>query len=204
MIATLPHKKGGPSATKAAFSGGSFQVVFSRRLGPLSEAAEQMLNRTIQTWLLCGSLGLRCTRGGGAFQLKGTPQTAKEYLRFAERLFNKADLRIAVLPTPYTSAEGARHDITDTLSHQAMNRLNYPLGAVRQGGNDPAPRRKTSPLKLTIRKFDSGFHIIAVWDGRQVVTGNSIRDLEGAVGQLQHARKSIGEQLAVVLGRLTA
>lgn len=203
QIPTLPHKQGGPAAPKYAFPGGSFRLMIGQRLGPLSNDAQRMLDRTIQTWLLCGSLGLRSTRGGGAFQLKETPADPGAYLGSAQKLFAKAPLRIAVLSNAYDSAESARRDITDTLSHQVMRDLKYPLGAVRQGRNDPAPSRKTSPLRLTIRQFATGYHIIAVWDARKEVTRNEPDHLREAVRLLKVARKPLGEQLTKVIDQLT-
>jgi len=203
VIPTLPHKNGGRAAPKAAFpAGSSFRVLFSQRLGSLSNEAKAMLDRTIQLWLLCGSLGLRSTRGGGAFQVSDSSGDSGSLMEDAQQLIGDAQLRIAVLDKSYPGAEEARHDITDTLMHTAMERLRYPLGAVRQGRGDSAPKRKTSPLRLTVRRFNDGFCIVAVWDARQEVTGNTPDHLRQAVQILVNARKPIGDQLSRVIDHL--
>lgn len=193
---TLPHKSGNYASPKAAFPpGSSFRVAFSQRLDPLSSAAQSMLDRTIKMWLLCGSLGLRSTRGGGAFHVKCAPENAAEYLSMAKQLIGQSSISIAVLPKTYPSAEAARIDITDTQSHDEMRAFNFPLGKIKNG-------RKTSPLRLTVRKFANGFHIVAVWDARQVVTGNTSDHLRGAVKNLEQRSVPMGLQLATVIDQL--
>ncbi len=191
--ATLPHKpagrdgRSGPNAPRCAFPAGSaFTLVIGERLGGLSEPRRMQFERSLKGWLLAGSLGLRTTRGGGSFRWVDAPVEVSAFRGQLEQLLGDASLRFDLLDQVFSDAECARKVITETISHQAMEDINYPLGAVRQGRDDPAPPRKTSPLRLTVRSFTDGFRILAMWDERQEVTGNTVNHLRTAVDRLAH------------------
>jgi CRISPR type III-B/RAMP module RAMP protein Cmr1 len=201
---TLPHKQGGPSAApkKAIAAGSTFNLLVSWRLNPAS-AQKKAFDRALDAWLLLGALGLRATRGSGNFSCeKKQPATPETYAATIAGITVNTRLRAALLNKTYTTAEAARRDITDTLSHQAFAHERFPLGAVRQGPRDQsgAPSRKTSPLRLRVVKFAAAatatFQIAAIWDGRQAVTGNTHDNLQAAIHQLATANKPIGHQLA--------
>ncbi|MDR0535619.1 MAG: type III-B CRISPR module RAMP protein Cmr1 [Puniceicoccales bacterium] len=229
-VATLPHKSGGPAAPKKALAAGSsFDLLISTRLGGLKPELEKKFNRALEAWLLMGALGLRATRAGGNFiweernasvPLANTdkqavcptfpyPATPATYEDAIARVTTGTTLRATLLNSDYTTAEAARRDITDTLSHAAFAAQGFPLGAVKQGGKDTsgAPIRKTSPLRFRVVKFPAAtirgntaagatFRILAIWDGRQQVTGNTQYDLSAAIEQLATANKPIGALLS--------
>jgi len=114
----------------------------------------------------------------------GAPNDAGTYHTTLSALLNGAQLRFDLLSRLFTKAEDARRVITETISHAAFGDIFYPLGAVRQGREDPAPSRKTSPLRLTVRQFEDGFRILAMWDDRQSVTGNTPGHLRTAIDRL--------------------
>jgi len=202
--ATLPHKSGGQSSPKAAYlAGTTFVTCITERLGGIpSLQAQQMFSRSLEAWLLLGSLGLRSTRAAGAFQWDEAPLDPSEYHRRLETVIGSARLRFDILKPVFTSAEEARKVATDTINHQALIQEGFPLGAVKQGERDQsgAPKRKTSPLRLTIRQFHDGFRLLATWDGRYEVTGNTPEDLmraitKLAIGTSQSTPKQIGKLL---------
>lgn len=199
---TLPHKQGGHASPKAAYlPGTSFTLHVLERLGGLEPAQKEQFNRCLRTWLLAGSLGLRATRAGGAFQWSEAPTRPDELREALADLLKGSSLRAALLEPPFSTAEAARMCATDTITHQATVGMNFPLGAVKQGPNDPFTRnRKTSPLRLTVRRFDDGYRLIAIWDNRTAVTGNAIGHLEAVIGLLadggpHSAPKRIGKML---------
>jgi hypothetical protein len=190
-LPTLPHKPGGanprnaPNAPRCAFAAGTnFTLMVGERLGGLTEAHWKLADRTIHTWLLAGSLGLRGTRGGGSICWKDAPSDVKEYRERLAELLNGAPLKYDLLERAFADSEDARKVITQTIDHRALHDISYPLGAVRQGVDDPAPSRKTSPLRLTIRQFADGCRILAIWDDRQSVSGNKQSQLRSAVERL--------------------
>lgn len=190
-IATLPHKpagrdaRSGPNAPRAAIAAGSgFSLLVSERLGGLSDAHRSQFERALHSWLLAGSLGLRSTRGGGAFHWNEAPSSAGEFRKLLSKMLGGAPLRFDLIEESFRTAEEARKVITETISHEALRHLSYPLGAVRRAVSDPAPSRKTSPLRLTVRRFADGFRILAVWDNRSQVTGNTSDQLRGAIDLL--------------------
>ena len=61
--------------------------------------------------------------------------------------------------------------------------------------------RKTSPLRLTVRRLDDHYRIIELWDARSEVTNNHDGDLTTAIALLadgsdRSEKKLIGEMLA--------
>lgn len=201
--ATLPHKAGGLASHKAAhLPGTTFELHVLERLGGLTPEAQIAFDRTLQAWLLVGSLGLRSTRAGGAFQWdQATPDIATFRRQFMH-VVGDARLQFDVLSPALPSAEEARKIATDTVSHEALASAHFPLGAVKQGYNDNsgAPPRKTSSLRLTVRKFTDGYRLIALWDARSEVTGNNQNDLNKAISLLAEgsplsSKKRIGEML---------
>ena len=186
---TLPHKPDRPASKKAIAPDVSFDLLLSTRLGGLSNDLEAKFNRTLNAWLLMGSLGLRATRGGGNFTWDGQPATPEAFETALNEVVNGSQLRTALLDHTFTSAEDARHDMTDTLNDRAFGNA-APLGKAIGG-------RKTSPLRFRIVKFGANeFRILAIWDGRQTVTGNTESDLRNAINTLNQRGKPIGRLLA--------
>ncbi len=165
-----------------------FELLLSTRLGGLPAALDEKLVRTLDAWLLMGALGLRATRGGGNFTWEGQPATPEAYQSAVSDIISGSSLRAGLLEKDYANAETARSDITDTLSDSAFGGT-APLGKAIGG-------RKTSPLRFRVVRFESGvFRILALWDGRTEVTGNSTRDLAHAIETLAEKNKAIGLQL---------
>jgi CRISPR/Cas system CMR-associated protein Cmr1 (group 7 of RAMP superfamily) len=183
--ATLPHKSGGMAALKNAIAPGvSFDLLVSTRLGGLSPDLEAKFNRALEAWLLLGALGLRATRGGGNFSYEDQPATPEDY---TTAISSVSGVRAAILDKNHSTAETARKAITDTLASDAFN--NAPLGRIK-------PSRKTSPLRFRIIQLSlSDFLIIAIWDTRTAVTGNTDTDLHAAIDKLALQGKFIGLQL---------
>lgn len=203
---TLPHKPGGqdprnaPNAPRCAFPAGTrFTLVLSERLGGVPDAHRKLLERTVEAWLLAGSLGLRTTRGGGSMHWEGAPTDMDAYHQRLSELLTGTALKFDLLNQVFEQPEDARKVVTETISHEAMPDLHYPLGAVRQGPQDPAPSRKTSPLRLTVRRFADGHRILAVWDGRQSVTRNTQAHLKAAI---QRLADGTGQSRPTAIGRL--
>lgn len=180
--ATLPHKQGGFAALKRAIAPNeTVELLISTRLGGLNDEFEKKFLLALNAWLHLGALGLRATRGGGNFSWDDQPRTPEAYLQAIASF----KLKSAFLDEVFPNAEVARKVITDTLGDKAFGG-SAPLGKIAGG-------RKTSPLRFRIVKFcDNDFRIIAVWDGRTAVTGNSDRDLKEAVQTLKHNGKRIG------------
>lgn len=184
-VNTLPHKQGGQASPKWAYkTGATFDLIITERLGGLSEAQRKLFDRTIRAWLLGGSLGLRTTRGGGAIHWVDAPPTSTEFRKQFGEAIGTANVKFDLLDKVFNHPEDARRVITETIAHPALEDARYPLGAVRQGKNDPAPSRKTSPLRLTVRKFDDGYRILALWDQRTNVTGNTPAHLRTVIERL--------------------
>ena len=187
---TLPHKK--TNAPRMAFiAGASCRVIISDRLGGLTSEDENALNRAIDAWLLMGTLGYRSTRAAGSFTWDDEsfpmPKTPEEYQEKCLEVLRAARSKVAVLGKKYDDAETARRDVSDSLS---VKEYNYPLGRINGG-------RKTSPLRYRIVKFDKSYQILAFWDGRKEVTGNSEADFRGVVELLKQRKpEQIGKQLA--------
>ena len=187
---TLPHKTGGPAASKlAVVPGVMFELLISTRLGGFSPDLEKKFTRALNAWLHLGALGLRATRGGGNYTWNDAPKTPADYDAAIKEIIAGTSLCAALLDKSYLNAEDARYDITNTLNDKAFGEA-APLGRAFGG-------RKTSPLRFRVVKFaDDAFRIAAVWDGRQNVTGNTTEDLRAAIRKLEGAGKSIGVQLA--------
>ena len=188
---TLPHKpsgqdpRSGPNAPKVAYPAGTrFTLIIGERFGGVRDIHAALVGRAVHSWLLAGSLGLRATRGGGSLHWSSAPMEGAAYRLQLGQLLGGSELRFDLLNKVFPHSEQARKVITETISHQAMADVGYPLGAVRQGHQDMAPSRKTSPLRLTVRRLADGYRILAVWDGRQAVTGNSLANLRVAVDRL--------------------
>lgn len=165
-------------------------VYFLRRDFPEHERERLtlQLKKCVQTWLLLGSLGMRATRGSGSFLCEGVqPLELSEYQRLITQLIKNAPLSVFCSQTVYDDPEHARADITNTI--KGLEFRNSPLGFIGKG------KRKTSPLRLTVRSFNDGYRIIAVWDDRRNVTGNTFQDLCVAIQKLSQARKPLGSIL---------
>lgn len=202
-VDTLPHKHGGQASPKWAYKPGTtFDLHLLERLGGLSPQHRLDFARTVKAWLLLGTLGLRATRAAGSFSWQplndnatAMPATPEEWRSQCEDLLKNAPLRFHIVAESFDSAEDARRIVSDTIGgrddQQGMDslaRINHPLGRISGG-------RKTSPLRFRIIPIADRFHIAAVWDARQDVTGNRPQDL-GAVIQLLAAKgKPLGKLL---------
>jgi CRISPR/Cas system CMR-associated protein Cmr1 (group 7 of RAMP superfamily) len=191
-LLTLPHKTGGYASPRKAFERGvSCRVVMSDRLGGLAKEDKELLNRTINAWLLMGTLGYRSTRAAGSFTWEDEsfpmPKTPEEYQEKCLEILGNTTSKVAVLGKVYNDSEIARRDVSDSLS---IKEYNYPLGKVGR-------ERKTSPLRYRIVEFEKNYQIVAFWDGRTAVTGNSDEHFYGAVRLLKQGKGDrIGSQLA--------
>ena len=213
-LSTLPHKTGGMAAPRKAYDiGTTCRVMIHDRLGGLSQADDDLLNRAINAWLLMGTLGFRATRAAGSFvwsdEALPMPTEPLAYQDTCRDLLDESDAKakVAVLDRDYSSAEIARRDVSDSLGGRedqegkdSLAKINDPLGFI----NGRAGRkRKTSPLKYRIVRFDGKFRILAFWDGREEVTGNSDDDFYDVVDLLDgHTRihDRIGAQLKKAFG----
>jgi len=203
---TLPHKSGGPAAFKQALNPGTkFQLQLLSRRKPFSDEADEAIKHTLSAWFLCGALGLRSGRGAGAMYVREVnSNTPDQWNKMIDQLPTQKQFGAAVLGETYSNAESARKVITNTIGGQDranhpidLRQINYPLGTIK-------PKRKTSPLRMTIRKFENEFRIIATWDQRQEVTGNTIDHLRQATQGLESKNKPIGPLLKAALPRLTS
>lgn len=200
---TLPHKNGTQASPKACFKpGASFGLIITERLGGLDERLRKAFYCTLETWLLIGTLGLRSTRAGGSFawtpESAGAftqPPTVDAYRTRITELLKGAPLKVVLLADKFSGAEDARRIISDTLGgrddragENDLTRLNHPLGKIFQP-------RKTSPLRFRIVQIGTCFHIVAMWDDRNTVTGNRQGDLQGVIDLLATRGKQIGKLL---------
>lgn len=197
---TLPHKQRAQASPKTAYAPGTTcDLHFSYRLGGLSARLQESFDRALEAWLLLGTLGLRGTRGAGSFVWTGErptpPASLADYRERCAALLHSAPLRYHIIDQPFGTAEEAREVASDTIGGRedphgegSLARINHPLGRVFGG-------RKTSPLRFRIIQIGQSYHIAAVWDGRQVVTGNRDTDLPAVIKLLSAADKRIGSLL---------
>jgi hypothetical protein len=215
-MATLPHKPGGKASPKACYlPGTTFELHVLSRLGGLGRDHEAPFQRTLEAWLLLGTLGLRATRAGGSFCWEPLSETTLRYPpdwnEFEQRcatVLRGSLLRFALLEEVYASSDAARHVISDTLGGPGqlddlgdLRNLHWPLGDVaskRQQREDSTRKdRKTSPLRFRIVKIGDQFRIAAMWDARDQVTHNNTRtDLPGIIRLLEKKKPALGQQLA--------
>jgi hypothetical protein len=208
-IPSLPHKpagrtlQDGPNAPRmAAPPGLSVDLHILTRLGGLEQRLQASFDRTLETWLLLGTLGLRGTRAAGSFRWQpltgGMPSHPASFDAYAARcceLLERAPMRFALLDAIYGSAEQARKVASDTLGGRDdrqgqgnLARLHDPLGKVFGG-------RKTSPLRFRIVSIGNQCRIAAIWDARERVTGNRPPDLAGVIRLLAERKPALGLQL---------
>jgi hypothetical protein len=205
---TLPHKAGGMASPRKAFAPGtSFHLHVLTRLGGFSTPQQQtQFQRSLDAWLLLGTLGLRATRAAGSFTWSTddgegcNPATFDIYESRCREILHGAPLKFALLETRYAAAEDARRIVSDTLGgrddaegENDLAKLNHPLGKISQG-------RKTSPLRFRIVSPGCGGHYIAaIWDDRDRVTGNRPGDLAGIVNLLKQRKPDLGIPLGKIL-----
>ena len=202
-IATLPHKRGGHASPKMAFNpGATCDLHFSLRLGGLDSRLRQAFDRTVEIWLLLGSLGLRATRAGGSFSWQALtpdarqmPQSLDAWRSRVAEILKGAPLKFHLSNESFATAEEARRVVSDTIGGRddregddSLARINYPLGRVFGG-------RKTSPLRIRIIVIANRFHIAAVWDDRTAVTGNRSEHLQSVILLLRDKKKRLGALL---------
>ena len=212
-LLTLPHKSGDGYLRDAFDIGTTCRIIVTDRLDGLRSGDEVLLNRSINAWLLMGTLGFRATRAAGSFiwtdESFPMPTTPLAYEDACRDLLGEASAhaKVAVLERdpPYSSAEKARRDVSDSLGGPGKEKqterddlqdLNNPLGCIN-GKNKRGEEltRKTSPLKFRILRFGTSYRILAFWDGRTEMTGNTDSDLYGVVDLLAQNKPRIGEQL---------
>ena len=206
-VSTLPHKLGGKAARRKAFSAGTTcRIVLSDRLGGLSDEDEELFEAAVNAWLLMGTLGYRATRAAGSFSWQdATFEMPTDRLAYEDACRNLLDdsnasgnVKVAVLERGYATAEQARKDVSDSLGGPERNgqdelrRLHNPLGGISP--------RKTSPLKYRIVKIGEVFHILALWDNRRKVTGNTEDDFYGVIDLLAKKKPELGRQLREAFG----
>jgi hypothetical protein len=200
----LSHKQGGQGSPKKGFvPGTTCDLSILTRHGGLDGQLKTAFDRTLEAWLLLGTLGLRGTRAAGSFCWEPASYAAFHYptsfVQYDDRcnlLINGSELRFALLKKVYTSAEDARRVVSDTLGgrddrqgQSDLKGLNYPLGRAFDG-------RKTSPLRFRITGIAGQHRIAAIWDGRAKVTGNTPDHLRGLIKLLAQRKPELGKQLA--------
>lgn len=198
-IPTLPHKSGGAAAPRKAYAQGtSFHLHVLFRGKPLPDAIRKRFDAALEAWLAVGSLGLRSTRGAGSFvagKSESQPALFEEpaQLQSVIQNINNAGLvRVMLLNENFKDSEAARRIISDTIGGRSDTRdqqndlatARYPLGAMRP--------RKTSPLRFRVVMLDGSYKIVALWDARNAVTGNSDADLKRGIDLLVGRNKPIG------------
>lgn len=205
---TLPHKADGRSAPRRAYKCGmTCEVRVFDRLGGIDDPeAAAIFERALRAWLLMGTLGFRSTRAGGSFVWKcpsfEMPKDEVSYARACSEVIVDAPVRFGVLDKEYSweKVEQARRLVSDSLGgrddHEGQNELrdlNQPLGCIK-------PTRKTSPLKYRLIGCGNSYRILAVWDGREEVTGNTATDLDGIVDLLVRKKPELGSLLKAAFG----
>lgn len=202
-INTLPHKSGGQASPKMAFKpGATCDLHFSLRLGGLDDGRQKAFDRTVETWLLLGTLGLRSTRAGGSFAWQALtpdaapmPQSLEAWQSRCDELLKDAPLKMHLTSECYATAEEARRIVSDSIGgredrsgEDSLAQINHPLGRVFGS-------RKTSSLRFRIIPIAGKFHIAAVWDDRTEVTHNNSSDLASVISLLQQKQKPLGTLL---------
>lgn len=186
---TLPHKTGGEASPRSAFLPGTTCTLWISSRSPLSAEEEKLFRDAVHAWLLMGTLGYRSTRAAGSFvwESEDFPVPApQDYQAAMDRLASKGKFKAALLEEEYADAETPRRLVSNSL---AMEEHNRPLGGLR-------PRRKTSPLKYRIVRLGNRFRLVAVWDARRNVTGNSPEDLRAVIAALQPRHSALATQLS--------
>lgn len=201
---TLPHKPGGQASPRKAYKpGATCEVRITDRLGGIPDATSaELFDRALRAWLLMGTLGFRSTRAAGSFTWEcdafPMPKDAESYGHACREVIDDAPVRFGIFKDAYglDKAERARRLVSDSLGGRDdsagsndLQLLHDPLGKIR-------PCRKTSPLKYRIVRCGEGYHILATWDAREQVTGNSTDDFEGVVVLLKKRKPQLGDGLA--------
>ena len=189
---TLPHKSGGPSAIKKALVQAFCHVLISSRNGSIPDEENQLFHRALKAWLLMGSIGQRTTRGGGNFtwhwDVFPMPSTLDAYNAACQEVLAGTQVKAALLQAaPFDNETDARKVITNTLGGpfpktqtegRHLEDIRHPLGYV-QGSS-----RKVSSLRFRVCKIQNRFYILAIWDGREDVTGNLSTDMYEVINLL--------------------
>lgn len=186
---TLPHKSGGEASPRTAFLPGASCTLWIASRRPLSGEEETLFRNAVQAWLLMGTIGYRSTRAAGSFVWESDDfpfPSPQDYQSAMDRLAAKGKFKAALLSEEYADPEKPRNIVSNSLS---MTEHNRPLGGLR-------PQRKTSPLKYRLVRFGNRFRLVAVWDCRRAVTGNTPHDLRYLIDTLRARKPLIGEQLA--------
>ena len=197
----LKHKErqGRQANPRKAFAPGTTcELQILERLGGIPGNSRAIFNSSLEAWLLMGTLGLRATRAGGSFAWNATecgpvlPNAWEAYDARLQHLTRDTKLNVAILSETFSDAEAARWVVSDTIggrddrqSSTDLQKLSDPLGKVFGG-------RKTSPLRFRIVRIGKEYRIVAIWDGRSVVTGNQLSDLKGVINLLEQKGKRIG------------
>ncbi|CAN5360408.1 hypothetical protein BH23VER1_BH23VER1_27140 [soil metagenome] len=210
-VSILPHKQNGGGSGIAIARGEWFNLTLTTRLGGLTEAQTDNLHRTLDAWLLMGSLGQRATRATGSVwpDDDSAPVTISAYLEQCRTILGSSQIGVAVLPTDENAdPDKLRRISSDTIGgRQAGGRppiadlksMGYPFGCYSP--------RIPSPLKLKVVYLDDRFHLVALWDRRDQPLEGRDRgmcrpDLRRGVTALKDARKPLGKLLEPVLPEL--
>ena len=199
-VETLPHKFGNRAAPRKAYKAGTTcEVRVTDRLGGIKESAdEELFVRALQAWLLMGTLGFRSTRAAGSFVWECVsfpmPTDVEAYRAACVDVLLDAPARFGILPRVYSREDvaAARRLVSDSLGgpdnldeRNDLQELHNPLGCIK-------PSRKTSPLKYRIICCGNDYRILALWDGREDVTGNTASDLQGVIDLLGWRKPELG------------
>ena len=158
--ATLPHKEGGQSSRKAAFSpGATFRLEVFSRFGPLPDPCQRKVINALEVWLLLGALGFRANRSGGnIWPANGiAPQTPSAFRARLGEFGCRWPVMLAG-PEAGDSLEQLRAAATDTVKG-----TDAVFGYAR--GRD----RLASSLKFKIVRFDNQLRLIATAREQQII-----------------------------------
>lgn len=188
--AFMPHK-GAKGGQKTAINpGSSYELKIVPRLNGLDSTHESELKKSIEAWLLLGSIGQRANRVAGSIQWEKSPATRKDFELTASQLTAGTPIRFAFLDEDLNNDQiRARHIAGDFLKSDAFG-SRAPFGS--------AYPRKPSPLKLKCVKVDGALNLLAIWDSR----GETFSSLESGVATLIQANKPIGRLLLPALASL--
>jgi len=187
------HKKWQPE--RCYPSGTRFKLSVTGRLGGLDNGSQDILQNTIQGWVLIGSLGSRSTRGGGSLQDANNSLSQSQWIDRSATLLKHSKAHLLLGQTEFSDETKCREVICDTLSAKRFDPNEAPLGYAK------GKQRKTSPLRMRVVRFADAdpakpYRIAALW------TEPSLEPLKRAIQKLQQGDgrggppKPIGDELA--------
>jgi CRISPR type III-B/RAMP module RAMP protein Cmr1 len=186
--AFMPHKGHQGGRKNAIVAGTSFDIRLIVRRGEVSPEQFNKLEKTMDAWLLFGSVGQRANRAAGSVWPENAPQNKEAYQTLANQLLGRTKLRCAVLEEHFSGDEAKLRDVAgDFLADQAFDGCDRPFGSAKP--------RKPSLLRLKAASFEGKLHLVALWDGRFQQSAHNLRK---GIRILADQRKEIGRRLSAV------